>query len=115
MTFCLINQSFLSILSCALAGKAWEFQHNLSRIGHTNIPEGILLYRQLKWNMGVVNEVWGNRLLSFYIILISYYGGLPDILMGHINEEPVETMVAYFIVNTIGWFMAARFHSIVIK
>lgn len=65
--------------------------------------------------MDVVSKAWKVQLPTFAIFLVAYYAGLPDILMGYINEEPLESLVIFLIVNTAGWMLAAKFHAIIQK
>lgn len=114
LTFFLVTQIFMTVLACGLLGMAWDFRNDLVRIGW-DTSQGIRLYLKLKQNVGLVSKAWQSRLVSFTISIIAYYSGLPDILIGYINEEPVESMVTYFIVNTAGWVIAAKFHGLIQK
>lgn len=89
---------------------AWEFQNYLN---NARVEKGIDLYRSLKRNVHLVNEAWSGKILAFAIVLISYYGTLPDILMAYIADEPPVSVLVYAFVNTFGWVAAAKFHAMV--
>lgn len=111
MTFSFTTQLYFALLGFGLLGLAWDFQKDLDQCG-LGIPLGIKLYLKIKWKMDVVSKAWKVQLPTFAIFLVAYYAGLPDILMGYINEEPLESLVIFLIVNTAGWILAAKFHAI---
>lgn len=59
----------------------------------------------------MVNYAWSGKFLAFSVVLISYYGTLPDILMAYVKDEPFISVIIYSAVNTVGWVLAANFHS----
>lgn len=113
-TFIWVTPMFLTVLACGLHGMAWDFRNDLVQTGW-NTSQGINLYLKLKQNVGIVSKTWQSRLVTFTISIIAYYSGLPDILLGYINEEPVESIVTYFIINTAGWVIAGKFHGLIQK
>jgi len=72
--------------------------------------QGTYLYGSLKSKITKINKIVGGQLLAFYIVATAYYCAVPDILMGYLKEETLETEVVYFIINIFIWITAAEFH-----
>jgi len=66
--------------------------------------------------MEIINNAYGGQLLSFFILIISYYIGVPEtILTNGYGTGYWKTSIATFLFNSLIFIIAAEFNSSVKK
>lgn len=57
-----------------------------------------------------IDSVFGNLLMTYYIVCVSYYAETPHILLGERGNLEI-VVLAYFLISGVVWILAAEFHN----
>lgn len=57
-----------------------------------------------------IDSVFGNLLMTYHIVCVSYYAETPHILLGERGNLEI-VVLAYFLISGVVWILAAEFHN----
>ncbi|CAL8102588.1 unnamed protein product [Orchesella dallaii] len=74
------------------------------------VQRGYELWRKMKSKVDLIKCLFGYKIMVYYIISVCYYAKTPHIMFG--NQGNIEKVtLAYFLLASLIWIMAAEFHK----
>lgn len=83
------------------------------KLADENIHMGLTIYRNMKSKIEIINRVYGNPLVAYYLIVVGYYCGMPGFLLSSEFSQFPITILIYFGLDTVGWVLAAEFNYLI--